>query len=430
MATLYDMNYLRQIEANDSEFNKAQKADNLRNMQANIAINGLPEQQNAMQQPVISQPTPAPVEAAMSQTAQESDPSWYLKANTLPTKVTQAAAQGSTPSFSAQAVTNAAIANLMKKGYSQDEAAQMLSPYIMDWQYRERQENKAKADNIMQQMSNMQYGSQDYYNAALQMYQVDPERGQMLLRGAVAPKDMWVRQNHLDDIEDQRNWQIQAAGMGLLGGGGRRGRGGGSGGGGGRSGGGGGRGRAAAQYGGFTKTQYDMAGKMLTNLNKQISALQEAGKEVPASMKRKAMALDNIVTSYENGVLGFNVSGNNEGYGQSTSTEGRNTPNVDFEGAIGALYNQNDGALTDEQREFLAGRYGTTVDNVIAAENKQSRKNAETFSADGEYNGTDQSGKGILDQLGDWINSFQGKKGGILSDVADYHKEKMKNRQK
>ena len=317
MATTYDLNYLRQIEAGDSEFNKAQKADNLHNMQANIMLNGAPEQQQTVQQQPAVPPAPAPVantETPQPTAAATSDPAWYLKENNIPMKATQVVAQGSAPSFNAQAVTNAAVANLMKKGYSQDEATQMLSPYIMEWQNRERQDNKAKADDLMARMADMQYGSQDYYNAALQMYQLDPERGQLLLRGAVTPKDMWVRQNRLDDIADQRAYQQQLASMGLLGGAGRRGRAGGSGGGGGRGGsGGGGRGRTAAQYGGFTKTQYDMAGKMLTNLNKQISALQDAGKEVPDNMKRKAMALDRIISSYENGILGFGTGDESAG---------------------------------------------------------------------------------------------------------------------
>ena len=301
MAYYYDTNALRQIEANDSEFNKAQKADNLHNINTNIALNGAPAQQTVPQQQSVPQPQAQPAVAQQPQVPQatpQTDTAWYLKENNMPTKVTQMVAQGSQPTFNAQAATNAAILDLMKKGYSQDEAAQMLSPYIMQWKERETQQKKAQADDLMTRMGNMEFGSKDYYNAALQMYQLDPERGQMLLRGAVSPKDMWVRENRLADLADQRAYQAMY-------GGGRGGRGGG---GGGRSGGGGGggrRGRPAAQFGGVTTTQYNMMKNIQGRLDKQIQALIAAGKDVPASLKQKAMAIDNALERVELSAAGL-----------------------------------------------------------------------------------------------------------------------------
>ena len=62
MAYYYDTNALRQIEANDSEFNKAQKADNLHNINTNIQLNGAPAQQAAPQQQITPQPQVQPVD--------------------------------------------------------------------------------------------------------------------------------------------------------------------------------------------------------------------------------------------------------------------------------------------------------------------------------------------------------------------------------
>lgn len=306
MAYLYDTNALRQIDANDSEFNKAQKADNLHNMQTNIALNGYTGNINLANRPVVQNPDGSvstvrsmsfnedgkeiliptvsqngtimnpqqaideyhrtgqhlgvfnsPEEAnAMAQqihNQQEqmygnsapnpaNDPAWYLKVNNMPVKASQAAVQGNNTLFRAQDVSNIAIRNLMKKGYSQDEAEQMLAPYISEWQDREANERRQRADELIAGMNNIPYGTQEYYNAAMQIYQTDPQRGELLLRGAVTPKEMWARQNRLDDLADQRAYQEQMRAM--YGGGRGAGRPRGSGGGG--SGGGGGRGRRAA----------------------------------------------------------------------------------------------------------------------------------------------------------------------------------------
>ena len=56
MAYYYDTNALRQIEANDSEFNKAQKADNLHNINANIALNGYTGNIDLANRPVVQNP--------------------------------------------------------------------------------------------------------------------------------------------------------------------------------------------------------------------------------------------------------------------------------------------------------------------------------------------------------------------------------------
>lgn len=464
MATVYDMNYLRQIEAGDSEFNKAQKADNMHNIQTNIALNGYtgnidlanrpvvrnadgtnstvrsmsfnedgkeiliptisqngtvmnpqqaideyhrtgqhlgmfnsPEEANAMAQQIHNQQAQMYGNTAPQATPNpENDPNWYLKVNHLPMKATQAVAQGNNPSFNAQAVTNTAIANLMKKGYSHDEAVQMLSPYITEWQNREAQEKKAKADDLMTQMGNMEFGSKDYYNAALQMYQLDPERGQMLLRGAVTPRDIWTRENRLADLADQRAYQAMY-GRGRGGGGGRSG---GGGGGGGR------RGRPAAEYGGMTTTQYNMMTKIQGRLEKQIQALRAAGKEVPASLQQRAMAIDSALERYEMGAAG--LLGNYADAG----IDGSFVPGMTKEQMANGIQNViwddglKAGGPSDDAIEYLLGKLpkGATREKIKAASDALYNAAGNAEDADAALLGSDVPLQVRQQQFGEGMN--------------------------
>lgn len=145
------------------------------------------------------------------------------KPNTLPVlpannptgaeTVTQLAEQGASQPFNAQQRMNSAIQYLMdKKGYSPEDAAAILNPYMAGWQEREAQENKAAADNIMQQLGSGELSDADYKQRLIQLANLGDygrNAANVYGRDLVSGQDKWRAQQQ-QAIANQRFAQQQA----------------------------------------------------------------------------------------------------------------------------------------------------------------------------------------------------------------------------
>ena len=112
----------------------------------------------------------------------------------IPTQpATEVVTQGTTRKPTTAEYQAYVIDYLAKKGYSYDSAMKLMRPSIEAYAAQEQAENRATADSLISSMQNMKIDSPEYRQAALQLYRLDPQMGQFMLKEGISPKEQYVR---------------------------------------------------------------------------------------------------------------------------------------------------------------------------------------------------------------------------------------------
>ena len=137
--------------------------------------------------------------------------------NGAPLGATQIAERGAAVAsgqpFNAQQRMNAAVQYLMnKKGYSPEDAAYILNPYMEQWQQRQDTENRQLADNLMQQLGGGSLSDADYKQKLIQLANLGDygrNAANIYGRDLVSGQDKWRAQQQ-QAAANQRFAQQQA----------------------------------------------------------------------------------------------------------------------------------------------------------------------------------------------------------------------------
>lgn len=121
----------------------------------------------------------------------------------VPTAATQMAAQGNTVARRkpTAAEYEAGVINYLvnNRGYSYEDAQQLMAPRIQAYKVQEAAENRNMADNLIANMQNMKIDSPEYRQAAFQLYRLDPQMGTFMLKEGIGPREQYLRGQKLDD---------------------------------------------------------------------------------------------------------------------------------------------------------------------------------------------------------------------------------------
>ena len=123
--------------------------------------------------------------------------------NTVPGAATQMAAQGNTVARRkpTAAEYEAGVINYLvnNRGYSYEDAQQLMAPRIQAYKVQEAAENRNMADNLIASMQNMKIDSPEYRQAAFQLYRLDPQMGTFMLKEGIGPREQYLRGQKLED---------------------------------------------------------------------------------------------------------------------------------------------------------------------------------------------------------------------------------------
>ena len=125
-----------------------------------------------------------------------------------PTAVTQMVAQGNNVATRkpTAAEYEAGVINYLvnNRGYSYEDAQQLMAPRIHAYKVQEEAENKAMADNLINELSTMRIDDPAYRQKALQLLQLNPQMGGYMLKEGISPREQYVYdRNRRDKREDQ-----------------------------------------------------------------------------------------------------------------------------------------------------------------------------------------------------------------------------------
>ena len=125
-----------------------------------------------------------------------------------PTAVTQMVAQGNNAAIRkpTAAEYEAGVINYLvhNRGYSYEDAKQLMAPRIHAYKAQEEAENKAAADNLINELSTMKIDDPAYRQKALQLLQLNPQMGGYMLKEGLSPREQYVYdRNRRDKREDQ-----------------------------------------------------------------------------------------------------------------------------------------------------------------------------------------------------------------------------------
>ena len=123
--------------------------------------------------------------------------------NAVPAAATQMAAQGNTVARRkpTAAEYEAGVINYLvnNRGYSYEDAQQLMAPRIQAYKVQEAAENRNMADNLIAEMQNMKIDSPEYRQAAFQLYRLDPQMGTFMLKEGISPREQYARNQKLSD---------------------------------------------------------------------------------------------------------------------------------------------------------------------------------------------------------------------------------------
>ena len=126
-----------------------------------------------------------------------------MYSNVVPTAATQMAAQGNTVARRkpTAAEYEAGVINYLvnNRGYSYEDAQQLMAPRIQAYKVQEAAENRNMADNLIAEMQNMKIDSPEYRQAACQLYRLDPKMGEFMMKEGIGPREQYLRGQKLDD---------------------------------------------------------------------------------------------------------------------------------------------------------------------------------------------------------------------------------------
>jgi len=125
-----------------------------------------------------------------------------------PTAATQVVAQGNNAATRkpTAAEYEAGVINYLvnNRGYSYEDAQQLMAPRIHAYRVQEEAENKAAADNLINELSAMKIDDPAYRQKALQLLQLNPQMGGYMLKEGLSPREQYLYdRNRRDKREDQ-----------------------------------------------------------------------------------------------------------------------------------------------------------------------------------------------------------------------------------
>jgi len=128
--------------------------------------------------------------------------------NTVPGAATQMAAQGNAVARRkpTAAEYEAGVINYLvnNRGYSYEDAQQLMAPRIQAYKVQEAAENRNMADNLIAEMQNMKIDSPEYRQAAFQLYRLDPKMGEFMMKEGISPREQYLRGQKLEDLQTAR----------------------------------------------------------------------------------------------------------------------------------------------------------------------------------------------------------------------------------
>ena len=135
----------------------------------------------------------------------------------VPTAATQMASQGNTVARRkpTAAEYEAGVINYLvnNRGYSYEDAQQLMAPRIQAYKVQEAAENRNMAYNLIAEMQNMKIDSPEYRQAAFQLYRLDPQMGTFMLKEGISPREQYLqdrsRQNKREDLQYNADFQLR-----------------------------------------------------------------------------------------------------------------------------------------------------------------------------------------------------------------------------
>ena len=283
---------------------------------------------------------------AMAQKIHEQQASGYAPAQQqAPASATQAVGHGTAAAarkLTPEEYQMQVINNLMiQKGYSYEDAAALMAPYINMYAQQDAIEKRQQAEGLAAELDKLPIDDPKYRALAFQMARLDPNMAKLYLSDMVTRKDLWNRQNKRDDMAMAHQWQEYMKNT--------YGRGGGGGGRGGGGGGGGRRGRPAAEYGGVTNARYQFAQKFLEGINKRLAN----GEKISPREQQMALAAERMVNSFAGAMLGFGDEETGGGTVPAAAAQ-QNAGGLFSDAALRNAFNLSGGVLDGADAEKVA----------------------------------------------------------------------------
>ena len=157
-----------------------------------------PEPEGVAQQSVqnLQQLTTQPNNSVFNQTHRAENP------QPIPAQpTTQIANQGMSRRPTLNDYKAFALDYLTKKGYSYEDAMELMRPEFEIYAAREQEQNRAMADNLINEMQGMKIDSPEYRQAAFQLYRLDPKLGTFMLKEGIGPREQYLRGQKREDAE-------------------------------------------------------------------------------------------------------------------------------------------------------------------------------------------------------------------------------------
>lgn len=118
----------------------------------------------------------------------------------VPTQpATQVVSQGMNHRPTVDEYTARAIGYLRDKGYSYEDAMQLMQPRIAAYKAEQDAYNRNAADDLIGRMQTMDIASPEYRQAAFQLYRLDPQMGQFMLKEGIGPRELYLQNQKRED---------------------------------------------------------------------------------------------------------------------------------------------------------------------------------------------------------------------------------------
>ncbi len=124
-----------------------------------------------------------------------------------PARITQLVDQGA-PLTAKQYKTGVIDYLMTNKGYSYEDAAQLMAPSIAAYEQQEAANNERLSYELAAKMENTPLDSTDYRMNALKLLKLNPALGKFYLKEGIGRRDLWNRQNVLADRAAARQQKL------------------------------------------------------------------------------------------------------------------------------------------------------------------------------------------------------------------------------
>ena len=128
----------------------------------------------------------------------------------VPTQpATQVASQGMGRRPTVDEYITRAVKHLIEKGYSYDDAMELMRPGIAAYKAEQDAYNRNAADDLIGRMQSMDIASPEYRQAAFQLYRLDPKLGGFMLKEGIGPREAYLRNQKREDAAYNNEMSFQ-----------------------------------------------------------------------------------------------------------------------------------------------------------------------------------------------------------------------------